>query len=286
MKSVFVLMFVVTTVLYMVGNEWLERFRSPPKHKGPNTRVRRRPSPLEGVPFVNGASARSDHVRLRHCGDGVSCREYRSSHRSFIVKENKPYLFVHIPKNAGTWVRQMFPGMNGGHDHMTLRTMMKRFPHVTAACHTFAIVRNPWDRVVSMYNNHMNTDRMDMKGWGNHGKRILDKHNVRTFGDFVRMLHAHRSNIRALGEVVWERQTEFVTDSDGKLIVDQLIYIEEIGAQIEALKQDFEVTIPTPPGRINSSDTSDYRSYYASHELRDMVAEIYRSDIEMTKYVF
>ena len=285
MKSVFVLMFVVVFIIYVLGREWLERFRMPPKARR-RVRVRRRPFPVEGKPFVNGESARSDHVRLRHCGESVTCREYRSSHRGFIVKEDKPYLFVHIPKNAGTWVRQMFPGMNGGHDHMTMRTMMHRFPHVTSACYTFAIVRNPWDRVVSMYNNHMKTDQMDMKGWGAHGMRILNKRNVRTFGDFVRMLHDHRTNIRALGEIVWERQTEFVTDSQGEVIVDELIYIEELDARIEALKHKFDVTIPTPPGRINSSDTTDYRSYYVNDELRDMVAEIYQSDIELTKYTF
>ena len=240
-----------------------------------------------GVAFVNGGDGgRSDHVRLRHCGNEVTCREYRNYRGGFVIKEDKPYLFVHIPKNAGTWVRQMFPGMNGGHDHMTLRTMMRRFPHVTNGCYTFAIVRNPWDRVVSMYNNHVNTERMEMKGWGHHGKRIMDKHNVRTFEDFVRMLHKYRTNIRSLGEIVWERQTEFITDSNGELMVDEIIYMEALNSRIEQLKRRFDVTLPTPPERVNSSETTDYRAYYVTKELRDMVAEIYASDVELTKYVF
>lgn len=232
---------------------------------------------------------KDDAIRLSKCGDkNVRCVRYqvdKPNESLVIVKEKRPYLFIHIPKNAGTYLRKIFPGMNGGHDHITLATIRRYMPKLVRNNHTFAIVRNPWERTVSMYNNHVNTNHMDIKGWGNYGMRILRKHKVRNFTDFVRLLYKHRNKIRGLGEIVWEKQIHFISDKKGKVIVDQIIRMENLDTEIERLKKRFDITLPTPPNKINVSGTKEYRTYYTP-ETKALVSIIFKEDIALTGYTF
>lgn len=218
--------------------------------------------------------------KLKSC-ENINCIEYPNNKFGTLIKENKKYLFIHIPKNAGTYIRKMFPGSNGSHDHVTAFDIRKNLPHVFQNCYKFAIIRDPYERCVSMYNNHINTDKMDIKGWGTYGMNILKKHNVESFEDFVELLYKNRNNIKRLGEIVWEKQTHFITDENGNIIVDKLIDIENLDKEVKILKKKFNITIPTPKNRINVSQTKDYMSYYSNQLIYDMVTNIYKDDVTL-----
>lgn len=222
--------------------------------------------------------------KLSLCESDVACVTYKNKGLQ-VTKENKPYLFIHIPKNAGTYVRKIMPGMNGGHDHVTMNDIKKKMPEMCENVFSFAILRNPWERCVSMYNFHVNTDSMDIKGWGKYGMDILTKKNVNTFEDFVDLLYKHKNNIRGLGEIVWEKQVHFVTDNHGAVIVDQLIKIENLEQELNEIKTRFGITIPNPSGKINVSNSKDYRLYY-NDRTKSLVEEIYKEDIALTGYTF
>ena len=163
--------------------------------------------------------------------------------------------------------------------------MRKHYPELIETCFTFAIVRNPWERVVSMFNFHFNTDKMDIKGWGHYGLRILQKHNVNCFEDFVRLLYKHRDNIRELGEIVWEKQVFFITDEKNKVIVDKIIYIENLHQEMMRLKNEYNITKKIPAKKINVSQSEPYRSYY-TQETKHLIDLTYAEDIALTGYTF
>ena len=79
----------------------------------------------------------------------------------FINHKHK-FIFIHIPKNAGTSIRNSF--RTEGYDQ---RVVNKRYPHDSCSMirkycgeevwntfFKFAIVRNPYDRLVSYYHFH------------------------------------------------------------------------------------------------------------------------------------
>lgn len=61
-------------------------------------------------------------------------------------------LFIHVPKNGGTTVRQTFhPHLWSAH-HNPARDVKEKFAGAWAAAPLrFAIIRNPWDRMVSWF---------------------------------------------------------------------------------------------------------------------------------------
>jgi hypothetical protein len=221
-------------------------------------------------------------VKLKECKNCVVIVENGAPR---IIKEKDiNLLFIHIPKNAGTWVRKMLPGSNGGHDHLSLIEIRKHYPELVQKCTTFAIVRNPWERVVSMYNFHFNTNKMDIKGWGVYGLNILKKHNVKTFEDFVRLLFDHRDNIRGLGEIVWEKQMYFITDEKNKVIVDKIIRIENLHNEIIELFEEHCIKKKLPK-KINVSQSKPYQSYY-TQDTKHLVELTYAEDIAFTGYTY
>jgi hypothetical protein len=224
-----------------------------------------------------------DAVKLKDCKNCIVIEDKGSP--KIIKEKDINVLFIHIPKNAGTWVRKTIPGSNGGHDHLSLFEIRKHYPELVEQCMTFAIVRNPWERVVSMYNFHFNTNKMDIKGWGVYGLNILKKHNVETFDEFVRLLFEHRDNIRGLGEIVWEKQMYFITDEKNEVIVDKIIHIENIHNEMKALIKENGIKKNLYSKKINVSQSEPYQSYYTP-ETKHLVELTYAEDIAFTGYCF
>src|SRR4051812_39230730 len=67
-------------------------------------------------------------------------------------------IFVHIPKTAGNSVNRVF-GI-GWQDHKDLQRYHAELPaELFATYFKFAIVRNPWDRLLSDYNYQVKKSR-------------------------------------------------------------------------------------------------------------------------------
>lgn len=68
--------------------------------------------------------------------------------------EDPNLVFIHIPKNGGTsvtrWLRDNLQGKKGTVVHGGMQHIKEDFVHAVNYP-SFAIVRNPWDRIVSSY---------------------------------------------------------------------------------------------------------------------------------------
>ena len=160
--------------------------------------------------------------------------------------------FVHIPKTGGMSVRMWLSKNTPRYIHPSL-------PMITPQ-QTCAVVRNPWDRVVSL--------------WAFWNK--LKKANI-PFDNFVRNLSSFKFN-----DVSW-----FTFDQPQKAWIPNgvtyLLRFETLDRDFVQIQNLFGCTDPLP--KINASDHADYHTYYTD-ETRDIVARVFKDDIDTFGYTF
>ncbi len=196
-------------------------------------------------------------------------------------------LFVHIPKTAGNSIMRAF-GV-GWDDHMDLtRYREKLGADVLASAFKFAVVRNPWDRVLSEYNfQRKKAQRADtvrlwlhrpdggergFSEWVAHALTHPEEHSPRDWGG-----KTSEGIHRMSPQIDW-------ISLDGEIAVDYV-------ARMESLRRDFReicerMNVPSRRlPRRNWKFHWPYRRYYDA-ETRDRVADYYRRDIEAFGYTF
>lgn len=209
-------------------------------------------------------------------------------------------IFIHIPKTAGTSVESVL-GMHGenteigirpyfnqrvdrehlyGQDlqHMTAATLKETLQHsgIFERYFKFSIVRNPWDRLVSVL---AWTDQKWAKG---------EELPYDEFDASVRRLHGSFVTARTTGQRLrvgphlWP-QVHFLVDQDRKPLVDFVARYENLAADWEHIRQKIGIQDDLPL-RMRSHHRP-YQSYY-DDTTRTMVAEIYAADVATFGYEF
>jgi hypothetical protein len=210
-----------------------------------------------------------------------------------LISDDHRFLFVHIPKTAGSSVTQVLaPHARQPMDHWMNRlvarcglrsNLLTTHRHRWFRRHTpayrlrqllptqvyreyfkFAFVRNPWDWLVSYY--HFVLER-------EHHRRYRQ---IRALGSFEAFVSYECGRGKFL-------QSPFITDSRGQLIVDFV-------GRFECLQDDFNLICRKLRLNVslvcrNRSQHRDYRDYY-NRQTRALVAEGYREDIQRFGYTF
>ena len=167
-------------------------------------------------------------------------------------------VFIHIPKNAGCsitkWLATHFSSKPTLSKCMHPSTSMIEVPFYEI----FVVVRNPWDRVVSLW-----------AFWNKNNRTNIP------FDTFVRNLHTYKFNEKA-----W-----FTFDQSQKAwFPNGVTYL----LKFETLEEDFKVIqeklgCHEPLPKINTSEHDDYRTYYTP-ETWDIVSNVFKDDIEEFGY--
>ena len=194
-------------------------------------------------------------------------------HRGF---DKYQCIFIHIPKNAGnTVLRQL--GCYGTHE--IYRYYQEKDKQRFERYYKFSIVRNPWDRVVSAWSY--------LKGGGMHledkilALRYLGRFN--NFNDFI-VRWINEKNIYKI--VNFHPQYTFICDAEKNIKMDFLIRYEELDEGLAMVNKKLSLGWPEKlPCRNPSSREKSYQDYY-SEESKQIVANVYQTDIEMFGYKF
>ena len=185
-------------------------------------------------------------------------------------------LFIHIPKNAGT---SLINGLGlSPHGHYSWRN----HPRFNFGYHKFAIVRNPWDRVVSAYE----FAKMNESYW--HSKDNQTKHpdydlcHSLTFKECVKLLLDNPDKFKHQG---WGSQHFYIMDGN-KIMVDSILKIENLDKELEKMFIELNIDeIPNLPKFNTSNRKLNYKKYY-DKETKQMIAEKYKEDINFFNYIF
>lgn len=210
-----------------------------------------------------------------------------------LISQSKNFLFVHIQKTAGrsfeAVLKSHIPDLEdlcGTHDHAV--SAKELLSDEWSDYYKVALVRNPWDRLVSWYT------MIQEKGPPTWYKRLTG------LGKYNKLRHYVLTNSNSFEEFLYNC-VDTIDDTDGKksFLYNQLDYVSDehgtvlvdfIG-RFESLNDDTGTVLRTlglPDASLphkNSSDHKHYRSYY-TQETRDLVAKRYARDIEYFDYEF
>jgi len=200
-----------------------------------------------------------------------------------LVSLERRFIFIHIPKAAGTsiihalrpYTRASLPrrlldrvGLGSSSlprlpDHAKALEVRAAIPEVFATSFKFAVVRNPWAWQVS-YFHYIQQNR---KHWQHAELASL------SFAQYVEWRVMHERML----------QSDFVVDEERKLIVDSVARVENLDRDAAAIFDRIGIRASLP--YRNRSRHDDYRSYY-DDRTRAVVAEHYAEDIERFGYTF
>jgi hypothetical protein len=207
---------------------------------------------------------------------------------NMLVSSQQKFLFVHIPKSAGTsvtaaliefsdqpekiWINRLLAkiGINvnwfgpfhwvRGRKHSTARQMKIMYSDsVFNDYYKFAFVRNPWALLVSYYHY--------IKSNQQHHRSEKVK-NIDSFESYIHY-KIKRNKIN---------QSRFVTDTFGNDLVDFI-------GRFESLEKDLGVIFEQLGVEAESSTHTDYRDYYTP-ETAKLVAFHWAEDILRFGYTF
>jgi hypothetical protein len=194
-----------------------------------------------------------------------------------IISASRRFVFVHVPKSAGTSIRTaLAPFGDGGSaasldtTHETLAGLLARHPELTTHF-KFAFVRNPWERLVSFFC---------------HARQRL----APTFPQFqamdgletmLRLIDRDTPWLCALHAV--RPQCDYVCGEDGVRLADFVGRHEQLEADFAHACRRIGISVALP--RMNVSRHDHYAACYNGWS-RGFVAARYARDIGAFGYAF
>ncbi len=149
-------------------------------------------------------------------------------------------------------------------------------PDVWARCFTFSVVRNPWDWAIS--NLAYNQGKLPFTT-PFHPRKKVTAEQIRELRDLFRE-HYHRG-------VTWSEtitQKSRLSDPDGNLLVDFVAKLERIQDDFDTICERAAIPKAKLP-RLNRTRRKAYHRYYTD-ETRDLVAELWRDDVDAFGYTY
>ncbi len=189
-------------------------------------------------------------------------------------------LFIHVPKAAGTSISQALYGRFMG--HMRAADVERWGSAQVRVLPRFAVVRNPWDRLVSAY-------RFAKRGSGIGGIvagiRNPEQYRVPEFENFERFVREWLAprDVRKL-DGVFQPQWPFVCQANKQVMVDHVGRFEKLEQTHAFLEATLRRKLRFHRQNLSGPEI-DYRSLYTP-ALAAAVRDIYSEDVEMFGYEF
>lgn len=185
------------------------------------------------------------------------------------ISEKYGFIYTHIPKTGGT---SIFSRRSSLHKR-------PEFKHVTfAGSHTrlrnlkvdiskyfkFTIVRNPWDRVVSL--------------WLTRTKQDLSVN----FSEYLFLILNRREPTTHVANQSW-----WVSDDEGNLLIDKFYRYEDYEDTVkEIFKTTMNIDVKKIPHLRRTKRMRNHRIYYNEPFQIEAVRRFYKRDIENFGYEF
>lgn len=203
-------------------------------------------------------------------------------------------IFVHIPKTGGSSIekaldlfgewkiedRKKLFGLIQSDDLLEKKFLSDFLQHLKMNeintinlskknYYSFSFVRNPWDRMVSIYHN------LDPNLKAKALSKNIDLSGL-SFSDF---LYA----IKEVNHIHTEEQWRFVYNKKNGFLVDFIGHLENINDDFNLICNKLKINKKLP--HDNKSDHDSYQHYYTAN-TQQFIATWYQRDIELFSYKF
>jgi hypothetical protein len=208
------------------------------------------------------------------------------------------FLFVHIAKTGGTSIRATLNRYRWRDPYYLPQLICSRVSHLTGhrlgckfprhakivaaqemlprelfeSLFKFAFVRNPWDLQVSSF-HHIRRER----------PHLMAGHD--DFDSFLRYKFDPSRPYQFHIDTAIERQSDYLIDLHGKVLVDFIGRYENIAADFREACRRIGIKAPPLSHRRRAKHRSDYRSYYTD-ATAELIAERFKRDIDLFDYAF
>jgi chondroitin 4-sulfotransferase 11 len=202
---------------------------------------------------------------------------------SINISDKYKCIFIHVPRAAGTSIKEALELPGRGHPPWQYYYLV--YPEQWDSYIKFAVVRNPWDRVVSAYS----FAKMEKSYWHDNLKRVTPHPDYellakKTFADCCKILRDRRTLLK---HEAWHPQHVWVAKKENgnhSLMVDIILRHENLENDFQTLCEKLGIQNSHLP-RINPSNHERYRTCY-TEETKRIIAEVYATDIELFNYDF
>lgn len=182
-----------------------------------------------------------------------------------MISDEYKVIFIHINKTGGTSISQAF---GFPRKHKVARQLKEEVPHKWDLYFKFSFVRNPWDRMLSMYkfrieNNFQIDSNISFKKW------------------LLEVCPKQRENKSF--PPLWGPQLEWLEDKEGNILVDYIGRYERIKSDWEKICKKINKKLILP--HLNKSNHLPYYKYY-DKETKSLVEEWHQKDIAKFGYEF
>lgn len=197
-----------------------------------------------------------------------------------LLEDEKRIIYIHIPKAAGNaLIKTLFGASATGHD--PLRRYLSHNSEKFYSYYKFAVVRNPYDRLVSSF------FYLKQGGIGFFDNDFAESYlnDIDSFEEFVTRLGSDDEFRGAIMSWVhFVPQLDFITLDGSNVAVDRVIKLESIDQEISELCEKLGVP-PVKMIKDNMSQRKSYKTYYTP-ELISIVSSLYKDDLAVLNYTF
>ncbi|MBB6458895.1 sulfotransferase family 2 domain-containing protein [Flammeovirga kamogawensis] len=203
-------------------------------------------------------------------------RKYHSIKKlnEFIYKINSKKvdaIFIHIPKTAGISIQKALKSPIQA--HMIAWHVYKRVDkNIWDNTLKFAVVRNPYDRMLSDYLYRVKTNQHNLQEKKLTFKEWLNK----TFVECDPFYHDKRYN--------WINQVDWISKPNGEILINEILFFENLSTDLKKINNKYNLDINLSLN--NSTNRKKHYSEFYDEESKAIVEKWYKKDLDYFKYTF
>jgi len=185
--------------------------------------------------------------------------------------KKKEFIFIHIPKTAGTSMTKIFGEAFQKHNSAkeVIETIGKEEWN---KAYKFTVVRNPWDKVLSQYKFRVKTNKTKMGT------------NKISFKDWVACTYGEpKDKYYYHNPTKYKTQIEWLKNDEDIIDMDKILRFENLNNDFKSVAKIIGINSELP--HINKTTVANYRDFY-DEDTRQIIEDCFAEDIKVFEYKY